>query len=250
MPGSGTLILLRHGESVLNAQGRLTGLLDPRLSSTGLGEAAHASMMIASAGLLPEFIFTSTLTRATDTAGITARLLGLETVPARAWQLNERNYGALTGRSKAELWAEFGPDVVHYWRRTLYGAPPPMEDEDLGRLRKTPALSGLPAGAVRATESLCQVGQRVKDFWHSTLRPLLFQGKSVLCVAHGNSLRALCLLLDGLDEAELEALNIPTGQPLVYRFDTRGRPLLRGGRYLDPPAAYAAADRLSAEGGT
>jgi len=117
-----------------------------------------------------------------------------------------------------------------------------MDTEELGRLRKTPALSGLPAGAVRATESLCEVTQRVKDFWHSTLRPLLLQGRSVLCVAHGNSLRALCLLLDGLDEAELEALNIPTGQPLVYRFDTRCQPLLRGGRYLDPQAARAAAD--------
>ncbi|WP_427017366.1 2,3-bisphosphoglycerate-dependent phosphoglycerate mutase [Pseudarthrobacter sp. P1] len=250
MPGSGTLVLLRHGESALNAEGRFTGLLDPPLTCRGRDDADGAAALIAEAGLAPTRIFTSTLRRAIDTADIAARILGITRAPARAWQLNERNYGSLTGRCKAELLSEFGPEVMHFWRRTLYGTPPPMDWEALGRLRRSPALAAVPAGTVQATESLCRVAGRVRDFWHESLRPLLLQGHTVLCVGHGNSLRALCLLLDGLGEAELEGLNIPTGQPLVYRTDGNARPLIRGGRYLDPQAARRAAEKVAAAGGT
>lgn len=250
MPGFGTLVLLRHGESVLNAEGRFTGLLDPTLTDRGRCEAEDAARLLADAGLAPTRIFTSTLLRATETAEIAARDLGLTEEPVQLWQLNERNYGSLTGRSKAELWSEFGDGVLHFWRRTLYGTPPPMDQAALGRLRASPALAGVPAGAVMASESLIAVSKRVKEAWVRALRPPLLGGETVLCVGHGNSLRALSFLLDGLSEAEVEALNIPTGQPLVYRFDGWGLPFLRGGRYLNPLAARTAADQVAAEGGT
>ncbi|PYI65068.1 2,3-diphosphoglycerate-dependent phosphoglycerate mutase [Arthrobacter livingstonensis] len=250
MPGFGTLVLLRHGESVLNAAGRFTGLLDPPLTARGRCEAKDAARLLAEAGLLPTAIFSSTLVRATETADIVARTLGMAQQPVRLWKLNERNYGSLTGRSKAELRTEFGEDVLHCWRRTLYGTPPTMDQLALGKLRRSPALAGVPAGAVLASESLIAVSKRVGEVWLHVLRPLVLEGETVLCVGHGNSLRALCFLLDELSEAEVEALNIPTGQPLLYRFDGWALPFLRGGRYLNPLAARTAAEQVAAEGGT
>lgn len=250
MPGFGVLILLRHGESVLNAEGRFTGLLDPPLTDRGRCEAAHAAVLLAGSGLRPTKIFTSTLLRATKTADIVARGLGLTQPPERLWRLNERNYGSLTGSSKAELRIEFGEEMLYLWRRTLYGSPPPMDPEELGKLRISPALAGTPAGAVLASESLYTVTKRANQVWLHQLRPRLLKGETVLCIGHGNSLRALCCLMDELSEAEVETLNIPTGQPLVYCFDGWGLPFLRGGRYLNPLAARTAADKVAAEGGT
>lgn len=250
MSGTGTLALLRHGESVLNAEGYFTGMLDPPLTAHGRREAEYAALSLVDAGILPTKIFTSTLLRATATAAIASRKFGLDGPPARLWQLNERNYGSLTGRPRAELSREFGADTLYLWRRTLCGTPPPMEQEALERLRASPAFRGVPAGAIVASESLCAVSKRVDVVWLHLLRPRLLRGETVLCVGHGNSLRALCFLLDGLSEPELEALNIPTGQPLVYRFDRSGLPLLRGGRYINPLAARTAADKVAVDGGT
>ncbi len=250
MPGTGTLILLRHGQSVFNAEGRFTGLLDPPLTARGRSEAVYAATLISGFGLHLDDVLTSTLMRAVRTAEIVTECLGLSSTPRRVWQLNERNYGSLTGRLKSELLAEFGPDVLHFWRRSLYGAPPPMDAEALGELWRTPALAQLPARAVRGTESLCEVLKRVREFWHQHLRRQLLSGRHALIVGHGNSLRALCLLLDGLSEGEVERLNLPTGHPLVYELDERARPLERGGIYLDPQAARFAAKQVTADGGT
>lgn len=249
MPG--TLVLLRHGESILNAQGRFTGLLDPPLTHAGRAEAEAAAGLIGAAGLRPEAVFTSTLARARETARIVlAGLAAPEATVEQAWELNERSYGSLTGLSRARALAELGEARFTRWRRSWHGAPPPMAREELEALRASPALAGLPPGAVPATESLRDVAWRVGGFWRARLAPALHRHRAVLAVAHGNTLRALCLLLDGLDPEEVAALNIPTGQPLVYRFDEGMAPTVRGGTYLDPAAALAGAERIAAQGGT
>jgi 2,3-bisphosphoglycerate-dependent phosphoglycerate mutase len=124
MPAPGALILVRHGQSVLNAQDRFTGLLDPPLTEAGRDEAATAGALLVSASFFPGAVFTSTLTRSRDTARIVLDVLGDPAVPVlAAWELNERSYGSLTGRARKELLSELGPDVFRFWRRSYYGAP-------------------------------------------------------------------------------------------------------------------------------
>jgi 2,3-bisphosphoglycerate-dependent phosphoglycerate mutase len=249
MPG--TLVLLRHGESTLNAQGRFTGLLDPSLTAAGRAEAKAAAALIAAARLTPQAVWTSTLARATETARIVLGALGTPHVPQeQAWELNERSYGCLTGLSRAHAMAQLGQARYTQWRRSYHGTPHPMPDEELEALRDTPALAGLPPEAVPATESLNDVVARIRPFWDRRLAPSLRRHRVVLAVAHGNSLRALCLVIDRLAPEEVEALNIPTGQPLVYRFTDRMEPTVRGGTYLDPQRALAGAERIASQGGT
>lgn len=249
MPG--TLVLLRHGQSALNAAGRFTGLLDPPLTALGRAEAETAAGLLDAAGLCPDAVFTSTLQRSTETARIVLAALGAPEVPvAAAWELNERSYGSLTGRDRGQLRREVGEAAFTVWRRSYRGAPPPMDPAELDALRTSPALAGLPPEAVPATESLRDVAARVRRLWRARLAPALAGHGTVLAVAHGNTLRALCLVLDSLTGAEVEALNIPTGQPLLYRFTRGMRPEARGGTYLDPATALAGAARIAAEGGT
>ncbi|AOY73852.1 2,3-bisphosphoglycerate-dependent phosphoglycerate mutase (plasmid) [Arthrobacter sp. TES] len=251
MPAPGTLILLRHGQSVLNAQDRFTGLLNPSLSSIGEDEAARAGALLTSASFSPDTLYTSTLTRTRDTARIVLKVLDAPDVPVRAaWELNERSYGSLTGRARSEMLSELGPEVFRFWRRSYYGAPPPMSRTALGAIRRSRAFAGLPPEALLPTESLCGVVKRVRIFWHQHLRPRILAGENVLVIGHGNSLRALCLVLDRLSHAEVEELNIPTGHPLQYRFDPGLVPLVRGGEYLNPLAARTAAALVAAAGGT
>jgi 2,3-bisphosphoglycerate-dependent phosphoglycerate mutase len=244
-------MVLRHGQSVLNAQDRFTGLLDAPLSAAGKAEAARAGTSLASAPFRPAVIYTSTLRRTVDTARLVLAALGNPAVPVvPVWELNERSYGALTGRARSELLCELGPDVFHFWRRSYYGAPPPMSGTQLNLIRRSSAFEGLPPEALQATESLCGVVKRVRAFWFRRLRPRLEAGADVLVVGHGNSLRALCCVLDRLTEGEVEALNIPTGHPLLYRFTPGMVPVVRGGEYLDPLAARTAAALVAAAGGT
>lgn len=251
MPAPGTLVVLRHGQSVLNAQDRFTGLLDPPLSAAGKVEAASAAALLASALFTPDTVLTSTLRRTIDSARIVLARLGEPGVPVvPAWELNERSYGALTGRARGELLCELGPEVFHFWRRSYYGAPPPMSGTQLNLIRRSSAFEGLPPEALQATESLCGVVKRVRTFWHRQLRPHLEAGADVLVVGHGNSLRALCCVVDRLTEGEVEALNIPTGHPLIYRFTPAMLPAVRGGEYLNPLAARTAAALVAAAGGT
>ncbi|MDN4643904.1 2,3-bisphosphoglycerate-dependent phosphoglycerate mutase [Arthrobacter sp. PsM3] len=251
MPAPGSLVLLRHGQSVLNAQDRFTGLLDPALTLAGQDEAARAGALLASASFSPGAVYTSTLSRARETARIVLDVLGRPDVPViPAWELNERSYGSLTGGLRQELLTELGPEVFRFWRRSYYGAPPPMSSAQLAALRRSPALAGLPPEALLPTESLCGVVKRVRIFWHQHLRTRLRAGDDVLVIGHGNSLRALCFVLDGLSHAEVEALNVPTGHPLLYRFTRDLAPLVRRGEYLNPLAARTAAALVAAAGGT
>jgi 2,3-bisphosphoglycerate-dependent phosphoglycerate mutase len=239
----GSLVLLRHGESTANAAGSFTGLLDVPLTDHGRRESLRAGALLRAVDFVPDAVLSSPLVRATETAAIVAAELGWTGTIEVDARLAERNYGAFTGRSKHELLAEIGPHEFHAARRSLHRAPPPMGDELFAAL----AASGL---ATTRTESLADVVDRVGSLWSSCVRPLLLEGRDVLVVAHGNSLRALVAVIDALDAVSIEALNLPTGQPLLYRFAADGTPLERGGEYLDAEAAAAGIARVAAEGGT
>ncbi|RFA06563.1 hypothetical protein B7R54_19205 [Subtercola boreus] len=249
--GASRLVLLRHGQSTANAEGLFTGLLDVGLSQTGVAEAHRAAAQLSAAHIEPNTVFASELRRATITAQTVVDDLRLW--PARVlrdWRLDERNYGSLTGLSKAEVRAEYGDAQFLRWRRSVSGAPPPMTDAQYETLAGSPLFGRLPAEALTRTESLTDVQVRVRAFFAQHLVPLLRAGGCVLVVAHGNSLRALCGVLEPLDDTELERLNIPTGYPLVYSFDETLRVRTRTGTYLNTESAHAAAELLAHEGGT
>ncbi len=245
MTGQGTLILVRHGESSGNADGLFTGLLDVPLTDRGREEASRAAALLASSSLVPKRWFMSPLQRASTTAEIMARhLSGQQPRKFESdWRLAERNYGALTGRRKTDVLIEYGADQYVAWRRSVHDAPPPMTKTQFAMLGDVPAWLGL-------TEALAAVIRRVASCWHERILPHIHRGHDALVIAHGNSLRALCTVLDDLDDDEVAGLNIPTGHPLIYRFTESGVPRLRGGEYLDAVAAADAAAAIAREGGT
>jgi 2,3-bisphosphoglycerate-dependent phosphoglycerate mutase len=203
------------------------------------------------AHLEPEVIYTSELRRTKQTADILlARTRFHPTTITSDWRLDERNYGALTGLSKSQVLADYGEHQFHVWRRSVDSAPLPMGDDLYMALKGFPPFDQLPPQALTRTESLGDVMERIKPFLADVLVPDLLLQRTVLVVAHGNSLRALCGILDSLDDEVLEQLNIPTGQPLVYKFDKNLAPDPRGGAYLDPQTADVAATKLAGEGGT
>ncbi|MCS0603703.1 2,3-bisphosphoglycerate-dependent phosphoglycerate mutase [Streptomyces sp. LP11] len=246
---AGTLLLLRHGRSTTNAAGRFTGWTDVPLASEGVHEAERAARLLARDGLLPDVVHTSLLRRSIRSADIVLAGLDRQWIPAqRSWRLNERQYGALTGRRKHDVRAEAGAGLYDHWRRSLHGRPAPLPAPDLVRLRADPRYATLRPDAVPAVESQADVTARVVPYWADVLAPRLRTGAVVLVVAHGNSLRALVTVLDGLDEAGVQRLDIPTGAPLRYDFDPDLRSVARGGTYLDPGAARAGAAAVAAEG--
>ncbi|HET6741668.1 MAG TPA: 2,3-diphosphoglycerate-dependent phosphoglycerate mutase [Kribbella sp.] len=245
----GALILLRHGQSTANAEGRFTGWVDVPLTTRGEQEALEAARLLRRAGLAPEVVHTSMMSRSISTADIILAELDRLWLPAqRTWRLNERQYGALTGRRKTEVRAEAGPDRYHCWRRSLHGRPAPLPPQELAQLRADPRYVALRPHGIPAVESLADMIPRVAPYWADVLAPQLRRGLTVLVAAHGNSLRALSVVLDRRTPAEVEQLNIPTGAPLRYEFDRDLRPVLRGGGYLDPHTAQAKADAVAAEG--
>ena len=262
MREAGLLIVLRHGESTANAAGLFTGVLDAPLSEQGIREAHTATALLnlalpgdlgpgSGGGTGSVTLFTSTLARARQTAAIVAAGLARPLAGCDAdWRMNERNYGALTGRSKDDVRAEFGEDQFLAWRRSVAEAPPAMGDRLFDEFAGTALFRALPPAALTRTEALSDVITRVDAFLTERVAPLLARGETVLVVAHGNSLRALCAVIDGLSDGQIRDLNLPTGQPLAYRFDARGQPAPFGGLYLDSVTALAAAITLGNEGGT
>jgi 2,3-bisphosphoglycerate-dependent phosphoglycerate mutase len=243
-----TLVLLRHGESVWNADGLFTGWVDVGLSKQGFAEAEHAGELLARSGLRPEVVHTSVLTRAIQTANATLDAADLAWLPVRrSWRLNERHYGALQGKNKAQTRAEYGDEQFMAWRRSYDVPPPPISDDDPLSQASDPRYTLLTPDLLPRTECLRDVVRRVLPYWHDAIVPDLAEHGVVLVVAHGNSLRALVKHLDGIGDAEIAALNIPTGIPLVYRLDDRWQPVT-GGEYLDPEAAKAAAEAVRNQG--
>jgi 2,3-bisphosphoglycerate-dependent phosphoglycerate mutase len=245
----GALILLRHGQSTANAEGRFTGWVDVPLTPRGEQEALEAARLLQREGIAPDVVHTSVMSRSISTADTILTELDRLWIPVqRTWRLNERQYGALTGRRKTEVRAEVGPDQYHCWRRSLHGRPAPLPPQDLAQLRADPRYVALRPHGIPAVESLADMMARVTPYWADVLAPQLRRGMTVLVAAHGNSLRALSVVLDRRTPAETEHLNIPTAAPLRYDFNHDLRPAVRGGVYLDPHTARAKADSVAAEG--
>ena len=244
-----TLVLLRHGESVWNAKGLFTGWVDVGLSDAGAQEAIAGGRMLRDARLRPQIVHTSVLTRAIQTAHLAQEAADLLWLPvARSWRLNERHYGALQGKSKAQTRQEFGDEQFMLWRRSYEVPPPPIADDDPMSQAGDPRYAHLPPELLPRTECLKDVLERLLPYWYDAIVPDLAAGRTVLVVAHGNSLRALVKHLDGISDAEIPGLNIPTGIPLVYELGEGFRPVVAGGRYLDPEAAEQAARAVANQG--
>jgi 2,3-bisphosphoglycerate-dependent phosphoglycerate mutase len=237
-----TLVLLRHGQSTWNAENRFTGWTDVPLSTAGEAEARAAGALLRAERLAFDLAVTSVLRRAIKTLWLALEALELEWIPVvRDWRWNERHYGALQGLDKAETAARHGEAQVQRWRRS-YAEPPPAVTRDDPRWPGHDPRYGLLAPAqLPCTESLADTVARVGPAFDATVAPALRAGRRVLLVAHGNSLRGLVKRLDGVSDADIVELNIPTGVPLVYDLDDALRPRVRGGRYLGDAAAIAKA---------
>ncbi|WP_159501339.1 phosphoglyceromutase [Microbacterium sp. 18062] len=242
-----TLILLRHGQSQWNELNLFTGWVDVRLTEQGQAEARRGGELLAEAGLLPDVVHTSLLSRAIQTANIALDAADRLWIPVvRSWRLNERHYGALQGKDKAETLAEFGQDQFMLWRRSFDVPPPPLDDASEFSQIDDPRYAGID-GEVPRTESLKLVIDRLLPYWDDAIVPDLTAGKTVLVAAHGNSLRGLVKHLEGISDDDIAELNIPTGIPLVYRLDENLVPL-GPGEYLDPAAAAAGAAAVANQG--
>ncbi|RPF26633.1 2,3-bisphosphoglycerate-dependent phosphoglycerate mutase [Georgenia muralis] len=245
----GTLVLLRHGESVGNARAMFTGVLDVDLTAVGESACEEAGARLRGTGWTPDVIITSELWRGRRTAELVRRALEVDVPVERTWRLNERNYGALSGHLKAEVAQRHGIESFLHWRRSYEGRPPPLDEATLRTWRSLSPFDRLPPEALTATESLADVVERLRP-WTSGLTARLRTGRHVLVAAHGNTLRALAAILDDLTPDELRALNLPNARPLLYELDDDARPVRRGGRYLDPDLAHAEARAIALEGGT
>jgi 2,3-bisphosphoglycerate-dependent phosphoglycerate mutase len=243
-----TLILLRHGESEWNAKNLFTGWVDVSLSEKGREEAAAGGRLLVEAGLLPDVVHTSLLRRAITTAHLALDAADRHWIPVRrSWRLNERHYGALQGKDKKQTLAQFGEEQFMLWRRSYDVPPPPIAQDDEFSQAGDPRYADLGA-EMPTTECLKDVVARMLPYWQSDVIPDLQAGKVVLLAAHGNSIRALVKHLDGVSDADIAGLNIPTGMPLVYELDDAMQPTEKGGRYLDPEAAAAAAEAVANQG--
>lgn len=243
----GTLVLLRHGQSVWNAENLFTGWVDVPLSETGEQEARRGGELMRAAGLLPDVVHTSLLRRAIATSVLALDACDRHWIPVRRdWRLNERHYGALQGKDKKQTLAAFGEEQFMLWRRSYDVPPPPIEPGSEFGQDGDPRYAGV--DPLPATECLADVVARFLPYWEQAVVPDLTAGKVVLLAAHGNSLRALVKHLDGISDADIAGLNIPTGIPLRYDLDGHLRPTTPGGTYLDPEAAAEAVAAVAAQG--
>lgn len=220
------LILLRHGESDWNRENRFTGWTDVDLSAAGVEEARRAARALLDQGLTFDVAFTSLLKRAIRTLWIVLDGMDLMWVPVhRSWRLNERHYGALQGLNKAETAAKHGEQQVKVWRRSYDIPPPPLDPSDPRFPGHDRRYADLTDAELPRTESLKDTVARFLPYWHGTIAPAVRAGRRVLIAAHGNSLRALVKHLDGISDADIVELNIPTGVPLLYELGADLRPI-------------------------
>ena len=216
-------MLLRHGESVWNRENRFTGWTDVDLSGAGVEEARAAGKLLAGERYAFDLAFTSVLKRAVRTLWLALEVMDRVWLPVeKHWRLNERHYGALQGLNKAETAAKFGEAQVLAWRRSYDTPPPALEPDDPRYEAADPRYAGV---QVPLTECLKDTVARVLPYWNATIAPAVRAGRRVLVAAHGNSLRALIKHLDGVSDADIVGLNVPTGVPLVYELDASLKPL-------------------------
>ncbi len=220
------LVLIRHGESTWNEENRFTGWTDVDLTRRGVAEAKRAGKLLAESGFNFDVAFTSVLKRAIRTLWIVLDGMDLMWIPVqKSWRLNERHYGALQGLNKAETAAKYGDEQVLIWRRS-YNVPPPALTRDDPRFPgNDPRYQDMAPQEVPLTECLEDTVARFLPYWHDTIAPTIREGRRVVIVAHGNSLRALVKYLDDISDQEIVGLNIPTGVPLVYELDVDLKPI-------------------------
>jgi 2,3-bisphosphoglycerate-dependent phosphoglycerate mutase len=256
-PARYRLVLLRHGESTWNHLGLFTGWVDVGLTERGRAEAVAAGRMLAAGGLLPDIVHTSLLVRAIVSAELALEAADRSWIPVRrSWRLNERHYGALQGKDKAAIRDEFGEEQFVLWRRS-YDVPPPALAVDAdGSAADEVRYRELAPDLLPETECLKDVLHRALPYWHDAIVPDLRRDRTVLVSAHGNSLRAIVKHLDGISDADISAVNIPTGIPLVYELSDQVEPVGAidarfgvSGRYLDPAAALASIEEVRHQGG-
>ena len=220
------VVLLRHGESVWNKENLFTGWTDVDLSERGWNEAKTAGRDMKQHGFVFDMAFTSVLKRAIRTLWIVLDEMDLMWIPVqRDWRLNERHYGALQGLNKAETARQYGEPQVKIWRRSYDIPPPALETTDPRHPCHDPRYAKLLESQIPATECLKDTVERFLPCWHECIAPVIRSGQRVLIAAHGNSLRALVKYLDGISDADIIELNIPTGIPLVYELDDQLRPI-------------------------
>jgi len=244
----GKLILLRHGQSQWNAKNLFTGWVDVALSSQGEAEAKRAGELLKEKNLLPDVLHTSLLARAIHTAEIALGACERKWIPvSRSWRLNERHYGALQGKDKAATLKEYGEEQFKLWRRSFDTPPPAIADSDqysqASDIRYKDLGPDLPK-----TECLKDVVERLMPYLDNEIAKDLRQGKTVLVVAHGNSIRAIVKHLACISDSDIAEVNIPTGIPLLYRFDDDFEPIVKEGEYLDPEAAKASIAAVANQG--
>jgi 2,3-bisphosphoglycerate-dependent phosphoglycerate mutase len=242
------LILLRHGESEWNAKNLFTGWVDVRLSQKGEAEAKRGGELLKERGLLPDVVHTSLLRRAIATSQIALDAADRPWIPVhRSWRLNERHYGALQGKDKAQTLATYGEEQFQLWRRSFDVPPPAIDDKDEFSQAGDPRYAEL-GSAMPKTECLKDVVDRLIPYLVGEITADLDAGKTTLVVAHGNSIRAIVKHIDCISDADIAGVNIPTGIPLFYEFDDAFEPIKKGGEYLDPEAAKDAIAAVANQG--
>jgi 2,3-bisphosphoglycerate-dependent phosphoglycerate mutase len=235
-----TLVLLRHGESTWNKENRFTGWTDVDLTDKGRAEARSAGQLLKAEGFQFDVAHVSVLRRALNTLWLALEEMDALWIPMeKSWLLNERHYGALQGLNKAETAAKYGDEQVLIWRRSYDTPPPALEKSDERWPGHDPRYAALPEEVLPLTECLKDTVDRFLPLWHETIAPQVASGKRVIIAAHGNSLRALVMYLDGVSEEDIVNLNIPTGVPLVYELDAELKPISH--RYLGDQSAIEAA---------
>jgi len=242
----GKLVLIRHGQSIWNVENLFTGWTDVDLTEQGRSEAREAGRLLKTESFTFALAYTSVLKRAIRTLWTVLDEMDLIWIPvARSWRLNERHYGALQGLDKAQTAAKYGVDQVKLWRRSYDVPPPPLASDDQRHPRFDDRYAALPPDVLPATESLKDTLVRVLPFWSDKIAPELKHGHHVLVVAHGNSLRALVKMLDGMSDTEIVECNIPTGIPMVYELDNALKPKVPRRFLGDHEAIKAAAEAVA-----
>jgi 2,3-bisphosphoglycerate-dependent phosphoglycerate mutase len=242
------IVFMRHGESTWNLENRFTGWTDVDLTEKGVSEAKAAGDVLKREGYTFDLCYTSVLQRAIRTLWLTLDEMDLMYLPVKNdWRLNERHYGALQGLDKGETAAKFGDKQVLVWRRSYDIPPPSLEEGDDRTSFNDARYAGLPKEQIPLTECLKDTVARVLPAWNEEIAPQIKAGKKILISAHGNSLRALIKMLDGISDEEIVGLNIPNGQPLVYELDADLKPIRH--YYLGDAEAIAAAQAAVANQG-
>jgi 2,3-bisphosphoglycerate-dependent phosphoglycerate mutase len=234
------IVLMRHGESTWNLANRFTGWVDVDLTEKGVAEAKQAGKLLKEAGFSFDLAYTSVLKRAIRTLWGTLDEMDLMWLPVQHdWRLNERHYGALQGLNKAETAAKYGEEQVMIWRRSYDTPPLKLDETDPRASYNDPRYAHLKREEIPLTECLKDTVARVLPAWNDSIAPAIRSGKRIIISAHGNSLRALVKMLDGISDDDIVGLNIPNGQPLVYELDADLKPIKS--YYLGDQAAIAAA---------